>query len=61
MHWLEVAVTVLFGLLGQAFFYGRLTQKVSSHSEKLIEHTGKLEKHDDLLRTHGERIAGLEG
>lgn len=64
MHWLEVAVTVLLTLLGavasNAYFYGRLTQRVSNQGETDKRHEEWLKRHDERLSDHGERIAGLE-
>ena len=55
---IEVICTVLVGLAGSiatnAYYYGKLTQKVSDHSDDI-------EKLQVDVKDHGTRIATLEG
>lgn len=48
--WASFAATLIVG----AFVYGRLTEKVSGH-------TNRIEKLEDKVDSHGTRIARLEG
>lgn len=48
--WAGVGVQVLIAM----FYYGRLTQSVTTL-------TKQVEKHDETIEDHGERISYLEG
>lgn len=56
-----LGLTAIIQLGIGAYVYGKLTQRVSGHDERLDRVDERLDNHGERLLRHGERIAALEG
>lgn len=61
--WAITVCIALGGLLGHAlvtaFFYGRLTERVSNIGEELDGAKERLDRHDEMLQDHSRKIYHL--
>lgn len=59
--WMALAGTIAVQVVGMAFIYGRLTEKVKGHENTMLRHDREIERQANTLLDHEGRISEIEG
>lgn len=59
--WIALIGTIAVQIIGMAFIYGRLTEKVKGHEGTMLRHDREIEEQGATILDHEGRIARIEG
>lgn len=59
--WIALGGTIAVQVIGMAFIYGRLTEKVKGHENTMLRHDRDIEEQEGTLLDHEGRISTIEG